>query len=145
MRTAPRASGELKIVCARDRSPHAALGRAIAFLAAHPPFGAFRADHLCGSIAGQIERDHYVFALRDGRLVGYCGWGLCAEEIVKRHLAGGPAPSYDECVGGDHVLVMVAAASDAAVVRVVARQLRRDHPGRRIVGRRLVRRTPVRG
>ncbi|MGF9761540.1 hypothetical protein AAII07_40745 [Microvirga sp. 0TCS3.31] len=62
---------------------NAALGIAATYAASHPPFGSYRADKLVGSLAGQVRRGHYLFAVRDGIMVGYAGWALCQPDIAQ--------------------------------------------------------------
>src|SRR5690349_2439105 len=89
------------------RDPNAALGLAATYIASRPPFGSFRADKLMGSLAGQIRRSHYAFAVRNGTIVGYVGWALCQPDIAKAWIERGQAPTFEQSQEGDVVVPII--------------------------------------
>lgn len=116
-----------------------ALGFAVAYVAAHQPFGSYRADRLVSSVAGQIQRRHYAFALRDGVIVGYIGWALCTSEIARNWLQGGEAPSLEKSLHGDVLVPTIVIAEDRQALRQLTIFIRRVHGGRPYMGRRALR------
>jgi len=130
-------AAEAGITCRRYSEPAYALGLAISFLTARNPFSAYRAGQLVSSVAGQIRRGHYLFAMRGARIVGYAGWGLCSSELAERHLRGEYNPSFAECRDGEVVLMMIVATSEPAALRPIVRSIRARYPGRSYVGKRV--------
>jgi hemolysin-activating ACP:hemolysin acyltransferase len=94
----------------------AAIGLAASYVSLHPPFDAYRAGRLIGTIAGQVERRHYAFALKQGRVAGYCGWALCDPDVAEAWLAGGEPPPSEKCTHGSVVVMTILAASEMAAV-----------------------------
>lgn len=116
-----------------------ALGLALVYVAAHPPFGSYRADRLVGSVAGQIQRRQYAFAIRDGMIVGYVGWALCTPEIARTWLEGGEAPSLEQSLNGNVLVPIIIIADDRQALRQLTLFIRRLHGGRPYMGRRALR------
>ena len=104
--------------------PDSALGLAVAYVAAHPPFGSYRADKLVGSIAGQMQRRHYAFAVRDKVIVGYVGWALCTPDIAKAWVERERAPTSEQCNQGDVVVQIIVIADDALALRQLVAYMR---------------------
>jgi hemolysin-activating ACP:hemolysin acyltransferase len=125
-----------KISIQRVADLNSAIGLASTYVAAHSPFGSYRADKLIGSIAGQIRRQHYAFAARDGKIVGYFGWALCSPDIAQAWLKHGQAPTYEQSNQGDVVVVIVAIADDTLVLRQLVAHLRGNYRGKIYMGRR---------
>ena len=115
----------------------AAIGLAASYVSLHPPFDAYRAGRLIGTIAGQVERRQYAFAVKCGQVVGYCGWALCHREIAEAWLAGGEPPTSDECLKGDVVVLTILAAAESAAVIRLTRHLRQAYAGRTFMAHRL--------
>lgn len=109
----------------RLRDPHAALGAAVQALMGSPafarqPFGAWSRV-----LVGQINRGHYALARRDGRTVGFLGYGRCGEEAARRWLADAVEPTSAECRAGPVVLLNAWSAEDAVVSRTLRAWLHR--------------------
>ncbi|WP_243369772.1 hypothetical protein [Microvirga solisilvae] len=115
---------------------NAALGLAARYAAARQPFGSYRADRLIGSIAGQVQRGHYGFAIRAGIIAGYVGWALCEPATAREWIEGGRVPTPDQCNQGDMVVVLMVIADDPQVLRRLHAYLRTNNPGRDYIGRR---------
>ncbi len=107
----------------------AATGLAVTYVAAHAPFSAYRADKLVGSIAGQIRRRHYAFAVRDGVVVGYIGWALCTPAIARKWLENNEAPTFEQCSQGDVLVVMVVIAEDRRAIYRLHAYIRKRYTG----------------
>jgi hemolysin-activating ACP:hemolysin acyltransferase len=107
-----------------------ALGLAAAYVVAHPPFGSYRADKLIGSIAGQVQRRHYAFAVRDGSIVGYLGWALCQQDVADARVEQGHAPTSEQCRQGDVVVIVIAIADDKTALRQLVAYARKLHAGK---------------
>lgn len=116
-----------------------ALGLATAYVVAHPPFGAYRADKLVGSIAGQLQRRHYAFAVRNGAIVGYLGWALCQPDVAEAWLEHGRTPSFDQCGSGEVLVLVMVVADDPAALRQLVAHVRKHHAGKTYMGRRISR------
>ncbi|MXQ10012.1 hypothetical protein [Microvirga makkahensis] len=114
----------------------AATGLAVTYVAAHAPFGAYRADRLVGAVAGQIRRRHYAFAVRNGIAVGYVGWALCSREIARKWLEHNEAPTSEQCSEGDVLVVTMVVADDAEALRRLHAYLRKRYNGRPYMGLR---------
>lgn len=114
----------------------AATGLAVTYVAAHDPFGAYRADRLVGAVAGQVRRRHYAFAVRDGVAVGYAGWALCTPEIAKRWLESNEMPTSEQCSQGDVLVVTMVVADDPQALRRLHAYLRKRYKGLPYMGLR---------
>ncbi|WP_201864377.1 hypothetical protein [Microvirga soli] len=119
--------------------PDRALGLAAAYVAAHPPFGSFRADKLVGSIVGQIQRRHYAFAVRDKAVVGYIGWALCTPDVAEAWIGGGQAPRPEQYNQGDVVVQIIFIAEDPAALRQLVAHMRSLYKGKEYIGNRVMR------
>jgi len=75
-----------------------AFGLAISYLMGKPAFQRLPFGHWAQTIAGQINRDHYVFACRGETVVGFAGWALASVEEAEAWLADKPGAA---AVGGD--------------------------------------------
>jgi len=113
-----------------------ALGLATVYVVAHPPFGSYRADKLVGSIAGQLHRGHYAFAVRSGTIVGYFGWALCQPDVAEAWLEQGRTPSFDQCQSGEVLVPVMVVADDPAALRQLVAHVRKHHAGKTYMGRR---------
>lgn len=123
----------------RVQDANAALGLAATYVASHAPFGSYRADKLVGSLAGQIRRGHYAFAVRDGAVVGYVGWALCPPDIARAWIEQGRAPAFEQSLEGDVVVPIIVVADERTALRQLADHVRRQHGGKLYMGRRVLR------
>jgi hypothetical protein len=112
-----------------------ALGAALHYVGRHPPFSAFRAQDLIQTVAGEIERGHYRFALDGARVVGYVGWALYDNDLADRCAAGGhPPPPPSAAQGRDVVWILTAASSSPAAFLALVKAVRALHPRLRLMG-----------
>lgn len=112
-----------------------ALGAALHYVGRHPPFADFRAQDLIHTVAGEIERGHYRFALDGPRVVGYVGWALYDAEIADRCAAGGhPPPLPSAANGHDVVWILTAASSSPAAFVAMVKAVRALYPALRLMG-----------
>jgi hemolysin-activating ACP:hemolysin acyltransferase len=130
-------SSDFGIAVRQIPDAQAAIGLAASYVSLHPPFDAYRAGRLIGTIAGQVDRGHYAFAVKRGRIVGYCGWALCHHETAEAWLAGGEPPTSDACLSGDVVVLTILAATETSAVMRLTRHLRQVYSGRTFMARRL--------
>lgn len=132
---APCASRAPRIVT--GLAPDAALGRACAHLMTRPAFARAPFGHLARSLAGQVNRGHYAFVVRDRATVGFAGWALTAQPLAEAWLAGERGFADAEAAAGDCVVLNFWQADDAEATRFLAAHLAAALPGaRRLYARR---------
>jgi hemolysin-activating ACP:hemolysin acyltransferase len=110
-----------------------AYAQAVNFLRPVDPYASYRFGGFAGTLAGQIERGHCLFAVRGNQVVGYVGWAMCTEEVARAWVEGRHTPSYEECNSGDCVVVMTWHAVSKGVVSFLARELRKVYPNRKAI------------
>lgn len=120
----------------RLKDADSAIGLAASYIVAHPPFGAYRADRLIGAISGQVRRNHYVLAVRDGLIVGYAGWALCTFEVAREWLENNKAPTSEQCSQGDVLVMMIMIAADREALRRIMSHIRQAYAGRTYMAQR---------
>lgn len=118
----PREPSRLSLF--RHYDPLAALGAAALFLASEDPFNKLPFGHWVETLKGQILRGHYFFSQRDGRIVGYVGWGLTSQRSAEDWIHARRELGFDECRAGPCVVVLAARADGEGVARHQARTLR---------------------
>lgn len=128
---------ERGLSCHRFSDPLAALGRAVNLLHKVEPFASMKMADLVSTLAGQVNRRHYLFAVKDRRIAGYIGWALCDEALGRAWVAGGRMPSYEECLDGDAFVLMTFHAESRAVSFRLIRQCRTLYPNRNAIFSRL--------
>lgn len=133
---APAQLGAVLIVAGLPRE--AALGRAVAQIMARPAFARAPFGHVVRALAGQVNRGHYAFAVRDGRPVGFAGWALVAEPTAEDWLAGRRGFSDAEARAGDCLVLNVWQADAPEVSRALIAHLSATVTGvRRLYARRI--------
>lgn len=120
----------------RVKDADSALGLAASYVVAHAPFGSYRADRLIGALSGQVRRHHYVFAVRDGVVVGYAGWALCPHDVAEDWLTNNKAPRPEQCLAGDVIVLMVMVAADREALRRITAHLRQAYGGKTYMAQR---------
>ncbi len=128
---------ERGLSCHRFSDPLAALGRAANLLHRVEPFASMTMADLISTLAGQVQRRHYLFAVKDRRIAGYVGWALCDEALGRAWVAGGPMPSYEDCLNGDAFVLMTFHAESRDVSFRLIRQCRTLYPNRNAIFSRL--------
>jgi hypothetical protein len=109
--------------------PAMALGVSASFLGMRRPFAAQATQEFVGTLMGQIERRHYCVTFDESGIVGFLGWGLCERGIAEDWANGRKAPTYDQCLAGDTVVLFSVAASKPEVLKAHRRELKRRYPG----------------
>jgi len=121
----------------RFRDPHAALGRAVMQLMGKPGFGQLRFGSWSRILVGQINREHYFFLERAGKIVGFAGWSRSSEAGADTWVAGEGDLSPDEVMTGDCIIVNVWQSDDPQAQAEMVRQMRLiAHDIRLVYGRR---------
>ncbi len=124
------------IVCRRFKRPLIAFGAVIDLLRSHKPFREAPFGTYASNLRGQIARDHYVFAVRENRVIGYVGWALCSEAIAKAWTERRHAPKYAECISGDCWVGLTYYAADRHATFAMMGHIKRRYPGFKIYGLR---------
>ena len=117
----------------RFKDGFVAIGRAINMLRQVQPYASYKFGEFAGTLAGQIERGHYLFAVRDQQLVGYIGWALSDEAVARAWVEGRYVPSMEECKDGDYFVLMTMHASTQGVAFFLTRECRKIYPNRRVI------------
>ena len=126
--------------------PSSTLAAAVSFLSEFEPFASLSLKGVVATITGAIERDHCGFVVDDEkRIVGFGCYALADEATVARMLAG--EAELDSALGraGEVVVMLMTAAREPEVVRIMLREMGRRFPGRRWVQRRAGRARPHHG
>jgi len=103
------------------------------FLLSVDPYASYRFGRFARTLAGQIERGHYLFAVRGKQIVGYVGWAMCEETVARAWVEGRHTPSFEECRGGDCTVLMTWHAVSRDVVMFLARELRKAYPNHKAI------------
>ncbi len=126
--------GSTDLQCLRYADPIYALGQATNLLRRTRPFAGYALGRIGSVIAGQIERNHYLFCVTGDAPVGYMGWAMCAEDVARAWLHNERVPNFEECNGGDcWVGITFYSASRQATYRL-ARKCRKLYPGAKVFG-----------
>lgn len=130
-----RAAQETRVVAGLP--PEAALGRACAHLMTKPAFARAPFGHIARSLAGQVNRGHYAFAMRGGRVAGFAGWALAVEAVAEAWVAGARPFGDAEAGAGDCVVLNFWQADDPEISRLLIDHMRNAIPeARRIYAKR---------
>jgi hemolysin-activating ACP:hemolysin acyltransferase len=131
----PRAAQETRVVA--GLAPEVAFGRACAHLMTRPAFAKAPFGHIARSLAGQVNRGHYAFAISSGRVVGFAGWALTCEAIAEAWVTGVRPFGDAEAVAGDCVVLNYWQADDPEISRLLIDHMRNALPdARRIYAKR---------
>lgn len=96
----------------RAENPYVALGLAVSHLMTKPAFANLRFGDWSRILTGQINRNHYYFAV-DGKnqIQGFMGWALASKDKAEAWVEGRGALSFGDSVNGDCVIFNAWAAS----------------------------------
>lgn len=75
-------------------------------------------------LAGQVNRRHFLFAVEDGRIVGFVGWALATREKAEAWLTQGIDLSFEDSKAGEMVLANAWKASSPAANRFLVQAFR---------------------
>lgn len=124
------------LACCRLSNHWEALGLASHLLHASKPFDGYPFGRLTATLNAQIQRDHYLFTLREQQVVGYVGWALCSKKVAEDWVERAIEPRLNACLDGDHWIALTWYAAQAGTVLAQARHLRALYPDKIGVGRR---------
>lgn len=117
--------------------PAAAFSRAAAHLMVRPAFARAPFGHIARALAGQVNRGHYAFVERGGRIVGFAGWAMVTEPAAEGWLSGARPVGSGEGDGGDCLVLNFWQADAPEVSRFLVRRLGAALPGlRRVYAKR---------
>lgn len=129
------AQTELQIM--RHSNPHYAMGLACEILRSQPPYSDFKFGPFCGSLLGQIQREHYFFTTQGKKILGYAGWALTTEAVAEKVLNENYSPTNEECINGECWLGLTFYAATKEVCLFQSRQLRLRYPNVKVYFRRI--------
>src|SRR5262249_58991386 len=124
------------VVCRRFKNPALAFGVVVDLLRPHKPFADAPFGTYASILRGQIARGHYVFAVKDGKVIGYVGWAICEEPIAKAWTQRRHAPRYAECLSGDCWVGLTYYAQSRHATFAMMGHIKRRYPGFKIYGLR---------
>ena len=109
---------------AREKDPYRALGLAANHLMTKPAFARLGFGHWTKTLVGQINRGHFLFILRDQKVVGFVGWALTDEDKAEKWLRDELDLSYKDSLEGDCFLINAWEAENIEVVRFMRATVR---------------------
>ena len=101
-----------------------ALGMAVSYLMTEASFARLPFGHWARVLVGQINREHYIFAVRGNQIVGFAGWLLTDEAGAERWLAGKDELKNGRLSGGDCLLINAWKSASAEVNAFLINELR---------------------
>jgi hemolysin-activating ACP:hemolysin acyltransferase len=109
----------------RPPNPYIALGLAVSHLMTKPAFANLRFGDWSRILTGQINRNHYCFAI-DGKnqIQGFVGWALTSKEKAEAWVEGRAGLSSEDGRDGDCVILNAWAASSPEANRFLVAQAR---------------------
>ena len=107
----------------------AAFIAAVVFMAGRAPFRTLPFGKMAEAIAGAVQRGHYALASEDGRVVGVTLWALTSADVALRWTEDGYAPTYEETLDGDTVVLTMGAGQHPSVALKGVRHVARQYPG----------------
>lgn len=122
-----------KVVSGRLPDDYKALGVAVTQMMADPSFGRLGFGHWSRTLAGMINRKHYLIATEGSQLTGFIGWALTNETAAERWLAGKGEITYEESLEGDCVLINAWLAKTRRTSRHLLQEIRKFGADRRLV------------
>jgi hemolysin-activating ACP:hemolysin acyltransferase len=115
----------------RPQNPYVALGLAASHLMTKPAFANLRFGDWSRILVGQINRNHYCFAV-DGnhRIQGFMGWAVTSKEKAEAWVEGRGAFSFADSLDGDCVVFNAWAANTGKVNRFLLGEARKVIAGK---------------
>ena len=127
----------MSITVKKIPGPWLALGLASNFIAKRKPFGSFPASDLIRTLSGQIQREHYLFALDTStdpaRVVGYFGWALYDHTVAERFATTSIPPADELSNGNDVVWILTAVAENRRAFFTLVKGMRTLYPSYRMM------------
>jgi cytochrome P450 len=89
-------------------------------IAKHPPFSQYPFADMLATLQQQLERQTNMLLVKDGRLVGYCGWFVTRQEVIDlwQQGKGTPTPDWDN---PEAVLVNIFVSDDPKAILPILR------------------------
>jgi hemolysin-activating ACP:hemolysin acyltransferase len=100
-----------------------AFSRAVVHLMTRPAFARAPFGHIARTLAGQVNRGHYAFAMGVGATVGFAGWALASEDRAEAWLANARPLANAEALEGDCVVLNCWQADSPEVSRFLIERL----------------------
>lgn len=100
-----RSEGSPVFSVGRDPNKMAAAGRAMVLLMRDDAFSGLAIGEIGRLIAGQVNRDHYFFVGRNGKITGYLGWALCSHVAAERWAHQNDGSLVGDGTTGDCVII----------------------------------------
>ena len=118
----------------RPPNPYVALGLAVSHLMTKPAFANLRFGDWARILTGQINRNHYCFAI-DGKnqIQGFMGWAVTTKEKAEAWVEGRAGFASHEGADGDCLVFNAWAASSLKVNRFLLDEARRVMQGKEFV------------
>ena len=113
-----------------------AVGAAATFLARKPPFSTLDARSFIGSVQGQIQRNHCIFAISDRTIQGYFGWCMGTDSEGLAFANGDTSAGFHNLDSGEAVILSFVASENPRVIAEMAAELRKLYPRKNLYGRR---------
>ena len=103
----PRHTSALSLKAVWPENTIYALGLAVRVLANLPAFSRLSFGEWAATLAGQIERGHYLFVLRNNDVEGIAGWAFADHDQATSWLEGHSGLPHEACYDGDCVILNV--------------------------------------
>lgn len=104
--------------------PARALGLAVSYLMTKPAFARLQFGGWSRILVGQINRQHYVLALQNQKVVGFLGWAVTSRELAEQWASHGRSLSFEESASGDTIIINGWAADSTKITRALLMHLR---------------------
>ena len=113
-----------QLIAFKPESAVYALGLAVNYMMSKPAFARQPFGHWSRVLAGQINRGHYLFAVENGKVVGFLGWSFAPKSKAEDWLAGRATTASDEGLAGEIMLINAWQADSPRAVRFLLKQAR---------------------
>ncbi|MCP4381929.1 MAG: toxin-activating lysine-acyltransferase [Hyphomicrobiales bacterium] len=108
----------------RFADPTSAFGLAASYMMTMPAFSQLPFGYWSRALAGQIDRNHYVFVRNEDAVIGFAGWAFANTEEADAWLVGRHDPSLDGGGAGDALLVSTWIGSTPTAHHMLLRHMR---------------------
>jgi hypothetical protein len=110
-------------------------GVVLAFLSSIEPFARYDLGNFARAIQHQLANANHLAAVKQNRLVGYCGWLPAKKDVAEAWMAGGPLVPADRSEA-DSVVLTVVAADNRRILTGLLRRARELNPNRQVFFKR---------
>jgi hypothetical protein len=113
------------------------LGAVLHFLSVDKTFGSKPLAGVVSEIRLQLKNKWHLCAIRDNRLVGYCGWVFTTTEIAEKYIKGEPPPRTNvPSEPADTPVLTIVCIPERQLVLPMVRAMRKLGQGKRVFFRR---------